>query len=345
LRLPILVDIFTLCSRREYKAKTMQTKFPEVSKVEWLAKVEKDLRGKELSSLYFEVEGRSFSPLHHRDDSLNKPSPLFTSPSWRIGQEFEFKGVKKTNEAILSALNLGVSSIYITGDYDEYLKDGIMEALLDGVLLDLVEVYYDDQNGSPYQYEGLPHSPDWPQYFSQKLGLLDNITSAMGNDLFLAYSDVTLGTPFPPVFHVFTSDNFFETVTSFRALRLCWQLLSESCGKQTDCRIVAHPRIIKEGSDENSNRIASTTHAMAAVIGGADTIMLSPGDGGIGTDFSNRIATNVHHLLQFESYLDRVADPAAGSYFIEKLTDHYAEKIWREFQIDTRHKIPITPLK
>jgi methylmalonyl-CoA mutase len=33
-----------------------------------------------------------------------------------------------------------------------------------------------------------------------------------------------------------------------------------------------------------------------------------------------------------ESYLDRVVDPAAGSYYIEALTNQLAEKAWGIFQ-------------
>ena len=48
--------------------------------------------------------------------------------------------------------------------------------------------------------------------------------------------------------------------------------------------------------------------------------------------FSRRIARNVQHLMKMESALDEVADPAAGSYYIETLTRQLAERAWEEFQ-------------
>ena len=41
---------------------------------------------------------------------------------------------------------------------------------------------------------------------------------------------------------------------------------------------------------------------------------------------------NIQQLLQLESYMDRVIDPAAGSYYVEQLTDQLAERAWGKFQ-------------
>lgn len=86
--------------------------------------------------------------------------------------------------------------------------------------------------------------------------------------------------------------------------------------------------------DPHVNMLRATTCAMAAVIGGAtwvstpsfDELSQSPGR------FSARIARNVQHLLREESYLDRVADPAGGSWHIEHLTAEMAKRAWNLFQ-------------
>jgi methylmalonyl-CoA mutase len=48
-------------------------------------------------------------------------------------------------------------------------------------------------------------------------------------------------------------------------------------------------------------------------------------------EFSERIARNQQLLLKEESYFDKVADPAAGSYYIENLTNLIAENVWKLF--------------
>ena len=50
------------------------------------------------------------------------------------------------------------------------------------------------------------------------------------------------------------------------------------------------------------------------------------------TSFTRRVARNLQHLLKMESYLDRVVDPAAGSYYIEELTIRMVEHCWKQLQ-------------
>jgi methylmalonyl-CoA mutase len=73
---------------------------------------------------------------------------------------------------------------------------------------------------------------------------------------------------------------------------------------------------------------------MAAAIGGADSIALKPFDMVYKQedDFSSRISRNIQVILKKESYFDQVVDPAAGSYYIENLTNSIAEHAWKLFQ-------------
>jgi methylmalonyl-CoA mutase len=73
---------------------------------------------------------------------------------------------------------------------------------------------------------------------------------------------------------------------------------------------------------------------MSAAIAGADSISVAPFDVAYkqADDFSMRIARNQQILLKEESYLDKVVDPAAGSYYIESLTNALAEKAWEIFK-------------
>ena len=63
-----------------------------------------------------------------------------------------------------------------------------------------------------------------------------------------------------------------------------------------------------------------------AKMGGCDVLLIEP------FEFSGRLAGNVHLLLKHEVHLDQVSDPAAGSYYIEWLTDALAREAWKLFQ-------------
>jgi methylmalonyl-CoA mutase len=87
-----------------------------------------------------------------------------------------------------------------------------------------------------------------------------------------------------------------------------------------------------------TNLLRGTTEAMAAIVGGCDALTVRPYDAvrdkqqsAAEQEFSQRIARNVSILLAEESYFDKVADPSAGSYYVETLTQQLAENAWALF--------------
>jgi methylmalonyl-CoA mutase len=85
--------------------------------------------------------------------------------------------------------------------------------------------------------------------------------------------------------------------------------------------------------DPHVNMLRGTTEAMSAILGGTDSLTVLPFDRPAGgTDqLSRRIARNIQIILREESYLDKVIDPSAGSYYIENLTDTLIGGAWDLF--------------
>jgi methylmalonyl-CoA mutase len=87
--------------------------------------------------------------------------------------------------------------------------------------------------------------------------------------------------------------------------------------------------------DIDTDMVRNTTEAMAAIIGGANALYVIPHDIAVGIpgQMSKRMARNVSNILKEESYLDKVLDPVAGSYFIENmiavLFQKVKDSIWR----------------
>lgn len=81
------------------------------------------------------------------------------------------------------------------------------------------------------------------------------------------------------------------------------------------------------------NMLRNTTSAMAGILGGAQALHIAPHSAAYEkpTDFAKRIARNISLILRDESYLDKVADPMAGSYYLESLTDELSQKAWGKF--------------
>lgn len=134
--------------------------------------------------------------------------------------------------------------------------------------------------------------------------------------------------------------DFFGEIAKLRAYRHVMKLLMKQY--QTDAAIhisCTNTALNKSEKDAYNNMLRSTTEAMSAVIGGCNSLSIAPYNSRFETtgEFGNRIAINQQHILKDESYLGKVADIAAGSYYVETLTHQLAEKAWETFKsIETK---------
>lgn len=132
--------------------------------------------------------------------------------------------------------------------------------------------------------------------------------------------------------------SYFLEIAKFRAARHLWASIVEQYTKDTNLQKTTIHGISslynKTLYDLYNNMLRNTTEAMSASIGGADEITILPHDFLLGneTEFGDRIARNAQLLLKEESHFGKVADPAAGSYYIEMLTQKVADFAWKQFQ-------------
>jgi len=133
--------------------------------------------------------------------------------------------------------------------------------------------------------------------------------------------------------------NYFMEIAKLRATRLLWATIVDQYKPENETETQLFINSItsswnKTIYDPYVNILRTTTEGMAASLGGADSISLKPFDIAYKQDdeFSRRISRNVQVILKEESAFDKVIDPAAGSYYIENLTNSIAEAAWMLFQ-------------
>ena len=135
-------------------------------------------------------------------------------------------------------------------------------------------------------------------------------------------------------FRYAATDEQFPTIAKLRAARRLWARVLELSGSSTrDQRqhaVTSRPMMSKH--DPWVNMLRTTVAAFAAGVGGADSVTVLPFDSVLGRPdaFGRRIARNTSALLISESHVAAVADPAGGSYAVEKLTDDLARAGWEE---------------
>ncbi len=133
-------------------------------------------------------------------------------------------------------------------------------------------------------------------------------------------------------------NNYFMEIAKLRAARLLWAQIVKAYGPENDgsAKLIAHCETNRYNLtiyDPHVNMLRTQTEAMSAALGGAHSITVLPFNAVYEkpTDFSERIARNQQILLKEESYLDKVSDPAAGSYYVENLTASLVDKAWDLF--------------
>ncbi len=130
--------------------------------------------------------------------------------------------------------------------------------------------------------------------------------------------------------------NHFMEIAKMRAGRMLWAKLvkqfdpknPKSMALRTHCQTSGYSLT----EQDPFNNVARTCiEAMAAAFGGTQSLHTNALDEAIAlpTDFSARIARNTQLYLQGETDLTRVADPWAGSYYVESLTQEIAQKAWQ----------------
>ena len=127
--------------------------------------------------------------------------------------------------------------------------------------------------------------------------------------------------------------NFFMEIAKMRAGRALWHDVMTDLGAKSDKSKMLRTHCQTSGvslqeQDPYNNVIRTTIEAMAAVLGGTQSLHTNALDEAIAlpTDFSARIARNTQLVLQHEAGLTNVADPLGGSYYIESLTAELVEK-------------------
>lgn len=136
------------------------------------------------------------------------------------------------------------------------------------------------------------------------------------------------------------ADQFLE-IAKLRAARRVWARVLEASGVPAEARrspLYARTSVRAYSAlDPWVNILRGTTATFAAAVGGADGISVSPFDLARTTDgtphpLARRIARNTQLVLQEESALARVGDPAGGSWYVEWLTNELAQTAWARFQ-------------
>jgi len=364
----------------------------------WLARMEKELKGKPISDLYWHLdldEEIVLAPFYHPDEQKSAFSPVVRGHrgnDWEIGAYCEVTDVALSNAEVLEGLQSGVQAPLFQLAAD--LSDSDLLTMLNGIDVTMISTHFGqyfpgkDPQKLLFQFnrcvQKLGFSPakvagsidcdpilDWPEPpFDMQAEMIrfaadvmpkfkvlqinarrlhsgpENTAWELGFTIAKAaeyLAQMSTRGIAPEIvnqhlqFSVTLSTSYFVEIAKLRALRLLWAKVLEAFETPASVSTVieAHFAPETQEKDANTNLIKAATQSMSAAIGGADILYVLPANTPMleeSNAFTRRMARNVQHILKMESHLDRVADPAAGSYYIEHLTEILAKRAWAIFQ-------------
>jgi len=146
--------------------------------------------------------------------------------------------------------------------------------------------------------------------------------------------DVDVFAPQLSFFFVAQMD-LFEEVAKFRAARRLWaRIMKERFGAKNPKSMMLRFHVQTAGSSLTSqqpdnNIVRTTIEAMAAVLGGAQSLHTNSKDEALSlpTEASALTALRTQQIIAFETGLTSVVDPFAGSYYVEDLTNKLEKEV------------------
>lgn len=141
-------------------------------------------------------------------------------------------------------------------------------------------------------------------------------------------------------FSLAIGSSFLPEIAKFRLMRFLWARVMQQHGASTKrWNTWVHAQTGERhlsSTDTPVNLLRENAMAMSAVFGSVDSLTVNP----FRLDepeLADRMAINTQHLMKEEARLHQVIDPAAGSYYVEHLTDIIGKKAW-DFFVEIEEK-------
>ncbi|MGC6470227.1 MAG: methylmalonyl-CoA mutase [Flavobacteriales bacterium] len=305
--------------------------FKPTTSESWKEKLAVDLKGKTFKDL---TASDGTQPFYH-SDAHQHFKPLVMPYTWESVQWIDGSNPKTGNLQALEALQNGMTALCFSNPRD--LKTLLKNILIQHIRVDFenytlkaiteFEQLVQDRRLNPEDIKGALHG-------QEEKGVLPNYVY---NTIFVEDIDQAIKDGQPSSQYVFTiENNYFQEIAKMRAFIIAFEEINE-----TTPLIFAQTTLTNKDSKEPyTNLLRTTTESMSAIFGGCNALMIRPYNQSFEApnDFSNRLARNQHHLLREESFFDKVQDPAAGSYYIEALTQGYLNTKRQSSKIENKPK-------
>ena len=298
------------------------------------------------------------------------PDPYYGARSWTNAPRIIVSKEKEANEIALAYLNSGADGILfdcrsgeinMTDLFDKinlancsvfFLVDKADDKWLQNYFSFVQKDFPNKEisggvfwrNKAPCSLETMKRFNQWPKFHAMGMVVpsqnqaTDEVADALFKAVQLINSCTEGGMPADWIinqlaFSVSVGTDFFLDIAKIKSLRNLWHQVVAAYGAVNPAPLHIHAISkpwVNELYQPHSSMIKSVTAAMAAIAGGCNSLTIEPEDEG--DAMMGRVARNVSSILREESHFSKVADPTAGSYFMDSLVLQLSEKAWATFQ-------------
>ena len=307
--------------------------FAETTSEDWKNKIIKDLKGEVFDKLIWHTkEGIEVLPFYTKEDNekYQLHIPEKQTKSWFISERIIVNDIAESNKQALLALQNGASVINFNLQ-NNLITETDLKILLKDILVDIAPVFfenYKEENKSLLENYAKKSCVQIIKVQKQET-IVDELVAALLESINKEVTDLHI--------HFYIGQNYFFEIAKLRAFRWLWKQVCDLKNQPYHIFIQCETSVDNFSKEyEYSNMLRNTTSAMSAILGGCDSLIINSHDTlSNATTFGKRIARNINHILQHESYFNDSEvsgnDTAKGSYYIEYLTYQLCKKSWEKF--------------
>ncbi|HEX5625661.1 MAG TPA: methylmalonyl-CoA mutase family protein, partial [Saprospiraceae bacterium] len=339
---------------------TMSTKtqsdWPVLSRETWLAQIQKEVPDHPGTVLI--DDGILAHAFPYPDVNAYPQIPKRPGASWCVGIEIRDTQMPGLRQKLLYCLEQGAEYISLI------LPQGFTEAeckhLLESVYLEAIvsrwTVQHADDHSRLHEFFRQHHVAHLPLYIAEVMDQSDvqfhpeKLTlvrfkrfqiDAWANVLtnLLRNWSVAETVPTSLLAEIHLDHRILLNIAACRAVRAVLQKINSIYELHLDIRMEGRLDVSAQHPDVHTRIIGMGAIALSAATGGVDYLAFPPADAYADPSNLQWIKTTLHlqHILKLESFMDHPADPCAGSYYLEQLTNDIAVRLWNAVQTQMKN--------
>ena len=275
---------------------------------------------------YYDSVSKPLQNLPKVEESTHLVSPYHESSEENVFAFLLENNVEGLSEKVIFVNNKDLSEHILIEEENRYFS--------------LIDVFSEDKNGEiDQQLAKELLEKDFERNIAIDISLHQNSGASISQQLAFALGktkDLTeiLGSEIlnKIIFRFAIGGNYFFEIAKIRAFKLLFNQFSKEFGLDEIPYIFAETSLRNKSiSDAENNLIRSTLELSAAMIGGADAVFCNDYKIKSSTTLSEEISFKQQIVLAYESIINVFDDAGNGSYYIENITQQFAEKSWKLF--------------